>query len=76
LGKKGNQSEKEKKKHGLTKAARILKMVRNDLSKPGIYSGDKNYTGGGFLEDLTTWEGVRSLGKGGLSQGIGKAKYN
>lgn len=77
LGNKGQKlSENEKKKHGLTKAARMLQLVKNDLSKAGIYPGDKDYVGGGFLEDLTSWEGVRSLGKGGMSQGIGKAKYN
>jgi hypothetical protein len=77
LGGKGAKTNKnEKKKHGMTKAARMLNLHRNDPSKQGIYEGDKNYVGGGFLEDLTTWEGVRSLGRGGMSQGIGKAKYN
>lgn len=77
LGGKGkNSSEQEKKKHGLTKKARMMKLKRNDPRKEGFYKGDKDYVGGGFLEDLTTWEGVRSLGKGGIPQGIGKAKYN
>jgi hypothetical protein len=77
LGGKGkNSSASEKKKHGLTKAGRMLNMARNDPKKEGVYEGDKDYVGGGFLEDLTTWEGVRSLGRGGIGMGIGKAKYS
>lgn len=76
LGNKGNNtSDKEKQKHGSTKTAKMLNVQRNDPSKKWLYEGDKDYVGGGFLEDLTTWEGVRSLGKGGMSQGIGKVTY-
>ncbi len=71
-----NQSSEEKKKHGMTKASRLLDIQRNNPKKEGVYKGDYDYIGGGFLDDLTSWEGVRSLGKGGQSQGIAKVKYS
>ena len=70
----GGKSKDTSKAGGMTKAARMLNIDRNDPHKPGLFEGDKDSVGSEYLEDLTGWEGVRSLGKGGLSQGIGKPK--
>lgn len=65
---------KDTPKTNMTKAARMLNIERNNTQKPGLFQGEKESTNAEFLEDLTGWEGVRSLGKGGMSQGIGKPK--
>jgi hypothetical protein len=58
---------KETVKSSMTKAARILDLERNNPIKSGLFEGQKDNINAEFLEDLTGWDGVRSLGKGGLS---------
>lgn len=52
----------------------MLNIERNNPHKPGLFQGQKDGSNSDFLDDVTGWEGVRSLGKGGMSQGIGKPK--